>query len=255
MRTIPLAVMCIVFSFIGCHSPHLVPNLLPSPALEQQGDIQLSGSAGTNSYDAQLAVSPVSHLIIGGSGSWSFGKKQETSHGEAEETHSHRIYEILAGYYFYPFKLHSNNFKIELLSGYGFGTVKGSTPSGTYDILGFPNAIYNVDANYRQYFAQCNALISASLESTGDSKAEGSALEYGSLIRLSKTILSDYKKNGTSLGFPNSETNFLQLAALGRVGTRLGVQAQTGWLFIISEPSYKLSYSSFYIAAGLYLRL
>jgi len=261
MKTL-CAVMCfgVAFLFIGCYTPHFLPNTAPTPLFEKAGNVRLAGYAGTNSYDVQVAVSPVDHIGIICATSVAFSKKKEeenssTPADEIEFTHGHRYYEGAIGYYFSPFTVKSEAMKVEVFAGYGSGTVNGSLDEGKRTILGIIIPTTRVDADYKQYYVQLNASFSDMKLKTDSTESSPANFEYGSIFRVSKTDYSNYKRYGQSIDMPVMEGNFLQFGIFGCTGGNgTGVTVQTGWLVLIGDNN-RPSFSPFFISAGLRIGL
>jgi len=117
MKSLPGVIYSVLsIVFMGCYTPHFLPNTAPTPMFDHAGDVRLTGYAGTNSYDVHVAISPVDHIGLVGAGSWSFGKKIEpadktTPENEIEWSHSHRYFEGAVAFYLSPFSLRKDMMK------------------------------------------------------------------------------------------------------------------------------------------------
>ncbi len=248
----------VILAFVGCYTPHFLPNTAPTPMFDKQGNIRIAGYAGTNSYDVNIGISPIEHIGIIAAGSYSASKKVDNEENnkkpdsEAKFTHGHRYYEGAIGYYFSPFRIGDEEMKIEIFAGYGKGTANGSIDSDKKNIFGFIIPIDRVDADYKQYYLQLNAAIFKK----SVTESSESILEYGSIFRLSKTDYSNFRKFGQAINIPSMESNFLQLGIFGNTRSgALGLTAQTGWLMPLTEDKSRPSYSPFFITAGLRIDL
>jgi hypothetical protein len=252
--------LCVLsFLLSGCAEPLLVPDIGPTPIFTKAGNVHIAGYAGTNSYDAHLAVSPIDHIGLVGRGSWAFGKKEKDDPHpgeEVQETHSHRYYEGGLGYYFSPFEYKNDMMRIEIFAGYGKGTAHGGLESEKATIFGFTIPIKNVDAKYRRYYFQLNTAICPKLlPAHGESSPKG-ALEYGSVIRYYNVRFSDFTKAGVSLGQGSFEGNYLQIGPFVNIdNSGIVITAQIGSLLRVSDASTSTTHTWIYLAAGLMIRL
>jgi hypothetical protein len=263
MKTILVGAFCVIMiSFMGCYTPHFLPNTAPTPMFDHAGNVRLAGYAGTNSYDVQVGVSPIEHIGIIGAGSVSNNKRvdngsnNQLSDNDAEWTHFHRYFEGALGYYFSPFKLKNDVMKIEVFAGYGKGIANGSIDSGKKNFLGFTIPTTRVDADYKQNYLQINMAISSkTLNSDSTNLSEG-IMEYGSIFRFSKTEYSNFRKNEQLLDVSSMDGNFVQFCVFGNIrGGGLGLTAQAGWLYPVGDDQNRPSYSPLYFTVGLRIDL
>jgi hypothetical protein len=257
MKILVIVAVCSLVFIFGCYTPHFLPNTAPTPLFEKAGDVRISGYAGTNSYDAQFSLSPAQHagIVAAYSNSVSSKKDKDVPEADAEYSHGHKYFEGALGYYFDPIPFRKDVMKFEMFVGYGQGTTTGSLDQGKKSRLGFLVPTTQVDADYTQYYVQLNTAVSETYQSSEDPKSEKGTMEYGSLMRLSRTEISNYSRLGQSLNVPSPASTFFQIGAFGRVGSELSFTFQAGWLFILSDPTNATAYSPFYLTVGVGLAL
>jgi hypothetical protein len=255
MKAICISAVFFILLLNGCYTPHFLPNTVPAPFFENSGNVRAGFYAGTNSYDAHLAVSPLQHIGIVGSYSYSSSSKvkEDKPDTEAEFTHGHKYFEGALGFYTTPIPMGKSLFKSEIFVGYGKGTTSGSLNEGKKNWIGMIVPTTQVDANYLQYYVQMNVSMTES-NVLGDTRSNALKLEYGTIFRFSRTGITNYSRFGQDLGIPSTTFNCLQIAASLSTVSTLKFTCQSGWLFILSKGE-RPAYSPFYVTVGIGLSL
>lgn len=136
-RKIILALIASVLLFISACSPAYVPNVINTPMLSNQGEIQASVNTGFSGFDPQAAYALTDHIGIMASGSFA-----DTESDTTDNFHKHRFAELGAGYYT---KIQENG-RFEVYTGYGSGKVNAE----------YQNELWHTgtDVNYGRFFIQ-----------------------------------------------------------------------------------------------------
>ena len=227
------------------HDGHFHPNTAPVPLFENAGSVRMSGDIGYDHLsDLQVAISPIEHIGLIGSGSWASGEN------------FHRYFEGGFGYYFSPFTLKNDSIKTEAFVGYGSGTANGVLTNAN-NIIFWPEVTdRKIYANYCQYYIQFNWAVCDKIPISRDIQSTEIMIDYGTIIRISRTKFSNFKKDGQVLNLTPMEGSFIQMAAFCTVGIKgVGVTGQTGILYGLSNQDSSPTYAPFYITIGLNIRL
>jgi len=139
-----LSLIVVLVALPAC-APVYVPNTAHTPMLEEQGEVQVGGYAGTSGIDLQAAAALTDH--VGAFADFSFGNQEGESSDPAndDDFHRHRFGEVGIGY----FTGFGRAGHFEVYGGYGLGRAEAADE---YDIFG--PSIVMATGRYNRFFVQ-----------------------------------------------------------------------------------------------------
>ena len=119
IKNILIFLLLLALVFQAC-APAYTPNVVNTPLLSNKGEIQAGIGTGVSGFDPQLTYALSDNLGIMFNGSFCNRKNTDVDDdSDITNYHKHSFFEAAAGYY----KKVSHKGRLEIFSGYGFGTV------------------------------------------------------------------------------------------------------------------------------------
>ncbi len=225
MKRISFPIAIVLVLVLNACSPEYIPNMVNSPMLSNQGEVQATVAAGTSNLDVQTAVALTDNWAIMINGSYADEHSDTT-----DDFHKHLMVEIGAGYY----KKLGRIGRYELFGGYGLGKVEGLYDEAIFD------APYT-QASFKKVFLQPGIGISTGYYD-------------GSFATRFSAIQMDLDE--PSAGLTDDYNLFFEPVITNKFGSRhIKVIMQVGFSIPVSENELHYDYQPFLFSVGLHLNL
>ena len=203
-------------------SPEYIPNMINSPMLSNQGEIQATIAAGTSNLDLQTAYAITDNIAVMVNGSYADRTSDST-----ENFHKHLMIEGGIGYY----RQISEVGRIEVFGGYGGGAVNGYYEN---DLVSA-----NSDATFQRFFLQPGIGMSSGI-------FDGSFATRLSLVSMNPDLEN----------FVPGLDPFLEPVVTAKLGWRYAKFVLQGGLSIpLAEENLTYDYQPFIINFGLNINI
>ncbi len=213
-----------IFAVLSSCSPEYIPNMVNSPMLSNQGELQATVATGTSNFDAQTAFAITDNIGIMVNGSYGNETNDSTN-----DYHKHAFVEGGIGYY----NKIGEKGRYEIYGGYGTGSVEGLFEGALFD-----SEITN--ANYNRFFVQPGIGMSTGI-------FDGSFSPRFVLIQM----------NPQGTGFVSGDYNiFVEPVFTSKVGFKwVKFVAQVGFSIPFGDDQVNFNYQTFIMNVGINLNI
>lgn len=217
-------------------APVYVPNTVHAPMLEERGDIQVGGYAGTSGIDLQAAAALTDH--VGAFADFSFGNQEGDADDPAndDDFHRHRFGEVGIGYFTELGRVGH----FEVYGGYGLGQAEAADE---YQFIS--PGLVTATGRYTRFFVQPAVGVDV-----GPLRVNGAAR----LVRV-----NFYEFETSSLTVSEDQTAFFVEPAVGlSLGTgtvRFGTQVGMSRVLPDADDNVAFDYQPLWFSIGMQLKL
>ncbi|MFO7938827.1 MAG: hypothetical protein R6U66_03650 [Bacteroidales bacterium] len=216
-------ILCLLL-FTAC-SPEYIPNMVNSPLLSNQGEVQATIAGGTSNLDVQTAVALSDNWALMVNGSYA-----DEHSDSSEDFHKHLMVEMGVGYYEKMGRIG----RYEIFGGYGAGKIKGRYDEAVFD------APYT-EASFNKIFLQPGIGLSTGYY-------DGSFATRFSAIQMDL--------DASTAGFTDDFHLFFEPVITNKFGSRyIKVIMQAGLSLPISQTELHYDYQPFLFHVGIHMNI